>query len=88
MDILDERELTHGDFADTARLAQDLKAALHEGITNRKLPFNTLKTEAMDMICTKLARIVFGNSNEPDHWRDIAGYAQLVVNDLEAKPED
>ena len=29
------------------------------------------------MISTKLARIASGNPNELDHWKDIAGYADL-----------
>jgi hypothetical protein len=35
------------------------------------------------MILMKLARVIAGNPNEPDHWRDIAGYAELVVRSLE-----
>ena len=38
---------------------------------------------ALDMIFHKLARIGCGNNREIDHWRDIAGYATLVENELE-----
>lgn len=37
---------------------------------------------AVRMIVGKLARIVCGNQNEPDHWHDIAGYARLVEDEL------
>jgi hypothetical protein len=30
----------------------------------------------------KMSRILCGNPNEPDHWRDIAGYATLIENIL------
>lgn len=33
--------------------------------------------ESIDMILTKISRIVSGNPSEPDHWDDIAGYAFL-----------
>lgn len=36
------------------------------------------------MILNKLARAMVTPNNK-DHWLDIAGYATLVVNDLEAK---
>jgi hypothetical protein len=39
--------------------------------------------ETLSMIAHKIGRIIAGNPEEPDHWRDIAGYAQLVANRLE-----
>lgn len=47
-----------------------------------------VKKEALAMIATKIARIVNGNSDDPDHWRDIAGYAELVVHHLEKTQRD
>lgn len=37
-------------------------------------------------IVCKLMRI-FGSPDNPDHWKDIAGYATLVANDLEKNDE-
>ena len=82
MDIketLNERQGTHGDFTDNARVSQELKQLLHSNLSDR----NNVQQEAIDMICHKLSRIVCGNAYEPDHWRDIAGYATLVVERLE-----
>ena len=39
--------------------------------------------EAADMIVHKLARTLSGNPNYIEHYRDIAGYAQLVVDRLQ-----
>jgi DNA primase len=39
--------------------------------------------EALEMIAQKISRALHGNPHEVDHWRDIAGYATLVVNELE-----
>lgn len=32
---------------------------------------------ALTMIMGKITRILGGNASEPDHWRDIVGYATL-----------
>ncbi len=74
MSILDEREKTHGNYTQLAALAQDLKTRLRSegrGLTPQQ-------QESLEMICVKIARIVCGNPNEMDHWRDIAGYAELI----------
>jgi hypothetical protein len=78
-DILVEKEKTHGKFATTAMVAQSLKDMLRNGGTSwndgDRLTFE--QQEALECICTKMARIVSGDANEPDHWLDIAGYAAL-----------
>jgi hypothetical protein len=45
---------------------------------------NASQREACEMIAHKLGRIVNGDPNYADSWVDIAGYAQLVVNELES----
>jgi len=42
--------------------------------------------EALEMIATKLSRIVNGNPNKIDNWDDIAGYATLVADRLRGTP--
>ncbi len=79
---LKERKQTHGDFTVNARVSQDLKAIIH--CENADL--SPVQLEAIDMICHKLARIVAGNPNFIDAWRDIAGYSQLVVDRLQKTP--
>jgi hypothetical protein len=39
--------------------------------------------ESLDMITHQIGRIIAGDPGFADHWRDIAGYAQLVANRLE-----
>lgn len=72
--LLVEREQTHGDFRITAQVAQQLKASFR---TIHYQGLSAMHREALDMIATKLARILSGNPNEPDHWLDLAGYAKL-----------
>lgn len=85
--LLGERARTHGDFARTAATAQGLKSLLSAEmllLENRGGALGEEQREALDSICTKLARIVCGDPNHADHWRDIAGYAGLVVRSLAA----
>lgn len=74
---LTERGEQYGDFGQMATDAQVLKSML----VVESMSFT--QKEAMDLICTKLARISNGNPNNRDSWLDIAGYAQLVVLELD-----
>lgn len=78
--LLVDRKRTHGDFEQVAITAQFLKYTM--GLKNSNLQQS--HKEALDMIATKIARILHGNPNTIDHWKDIAGYAMLVVEILEA----
>ena len=78
--ILSERHSTHGLFTDQGKLAQQLKTLLR---SHSKIEMDRYQVEAMEMICTKLSRIVCGNPHQLDSWLDIAGYAQLVVDELQ-----
>ena len=74
-DLISERHATHGNFADNARISQNLKAMLHgEDAWEGLEPW---QQEALDMICTKISRIMSGVSAYLDHWDDIGGYARL-----------
>lgn len=73
--LLEEREQTHGDFADNARIAQRLRHLFRAQPGWEKLP--DMQRESLDMIACKVGRILSGNAFEPDHWADISGYAEL-----------
>ncbi len=78
--ILVEREKTHGSFADVSNTAQSLKLVmfgLNGNIHTNYYELHRCQREALDMIATKIARILQGNAKEKDHWKDIAGYAKL-----------
>ena len=77
-DILAERQKTHGDFYDVAMVAQELKDVLRRGKNWKML--DAAQREALEMVATKIARILSGNPHEVDHYRDGAGYFQLIVN--------
>lgn len=75
-DILDEREKTHGDFHRVAGTAQELKDVMRRGKNWKTL--DDTERETLEMIASKVGRIMSGNPHEIDHWRDIAGYATLI----------
>ena len=85
-DILRERRRTHGDFRRTASVAQGIKRALRGEGTECETNWASLSPvyrEALDMIANKMARIACGDPSEPDHLRDVIGYAQLALEELE-----
>ena len=80
-DLIATRQTTHGNFTDTSKCAQRLKEDLRAWGPNwdRMEPY---QSEALDMICQKLARVATGDPMEPDHWIDLAGYSTMVVDRL------
>lgn len=80
-EILKERGEEYGDYGELADMAQTLKIALARGKSSGKLSF--VQLESLDMICSKMARIVCGNPNNRDSWQDISGYAHLVAKRLD-----
>lgn len=75
---LSERAKTHGCFVENGRITQALKVEMINSVNwNSLIPH---QQEALQMIQHKIGRILSGDPNEPDHWRDIAGYATLVEN--------
>lgn len=81
--LLEERAKTHGSFRHQATWAQNMKRAMRcpDGWDN----LAPQQREALDMIAHKISRALHGNPTEIDHWRDIAGYAQLIVRELEGQ---
>jgi Domain of unknown function (DUF6378) len=75
--ILADRQTTHGAFMDNAQIAQALKVVMRDRPGWPRL--NSVKQEALDMIVSKIGRILSGDPHHPDHWLDIAGYAQLAA---------
>lgn len=75
-----KRDSVHGPFVQTANKAQQLKYSIRSGANYENL--SVVQRESLDMIASKIARILSGDPNEPDHWHDIAGYAVLAENEI------
>lgn len=78
--LIAERGTRYGKFKDGAEIMRDLKDIMHEvdGWNN----LSPSQKEALDMIQHKIGRILNGDPNYDDNWKDIAGYATLIVNEL------
>jgi hypothetical protein len=86
--ILAERGQRYGRFVDHAATTQELKGTLYGRLTSREgVLLADDQREALDMICHKLGRIANGDPHYADSWADIAGYAKLVADRLEAGVE-
>jgi hypothetical protein len=69
------RKEQHGDWMAQSLTANNLKTAAHEAPGWSTM--SASQQEAVDMILTKVSRIVTGNPYHQDHWDDIGGYALL-----------
>lgn len=78
------RQATHGCFGTNATVSQGLKEVLYHQPNYEFL--TPVEREALDVICTKLGRIMSGDPHFDDHWADIAGYSELVRKDNREHP--
>jgi len=78
--ILEDREPKYGDYQANAHLIQQLKRQVR-GMTGwgKMTPD---KQQSIDMIFTKIGRIITGDSDLKDSWDDIIGYAELIVTKI------
>jgi hypothetical protein len=81
-EMLAERHARYGTFEGHAKISQALKAVMHERSGWDRLSPD--QREALEMIQHKIARILNGDPDYLDSWVDIAGYAQLVADRLQA----
>ena len=82
--ILEERGERYGDFGDHAKIAQGLKGVMQgAGVDTNWERLSAAQKESLEMIAHKIGRILNGDPNYDDSWVDIAGYAHLIVQELE-----
>lgn len=78
--LITERGSRYGKFKDGAEIMQELKDVMREVDGWHNL--TPSQREALDMIQHKIGRILNGDPTYDDSWKDIAGYATLIVNEL------
>lgn len=76
-ETLKDRGERYGEFTDNAVIAQRIKHAMrfNPALWQNLKPAHQ---EALDVIASKMARIISGDPNYPDNWHDIQGYAKLA----------
>lgn len=77
-----ERNRTYGDFDKQARITQELKTRIRVAPNWIYDHLAEDQKEALEMIMSKIARILNGDPNHVDSWHDIAGYARLIEKRL------
>lgn len=90
MDIeqtLKDRGNAYGDYATIARMTQAVIKTLSTGGSNVALRTAT-HNETLHMVAHKLARVAVGDPNHEDTWRDIAGYATLMLREAQKEKEN
>lgn len=78
--LITERGSRYGKFKDGAEIMQELKDVMRDVDGWHNL--TPSQREALDMIQHKIGRILNGDPTYDDSWKDIAGYATLIVNEL------
>ena len=81
--ILDKRAEQYGTFLRNADIAIKLKQVIHNAMVREDTHLYPDQLQALDMIATKIGRILTGNPSHLDSWVDIAGYAKLVSDRLQ-----
>ncbi len=84
VDTLAAREKNYGDFRDNARIAQNIKLAMQSSPVWIRGGVSYDIMEALDLIASKIGRMLSGDPNYIDNWHDIAGYATLIERRLKA----
>jgi hypothetical protein len=87
-EILEQRGSRYGAFKDHSAISSALRSSVlqHYVSTHPEGPaMEPYMMESIIMICHKLGRIANGDPHYDDNWKDIAGYAQLVVDILHGK---
>ena len=79
--ILEERGTRYGEFEDQAIVNQNIKEAMRRS-PNWAMLEPDMK-EALEMMATKIGRILNGDPSYADSWRDAEGYLKLVADRLE-----
>ena len=83
--VLDARAEQYGSFMQSSDTVIRIKGIMHNAVARNAVHLYPDQLQALDMIATKISRIVHGNPNHLDSWTDIAGYATLVADRLQGK---
>lgn len=82
--VLKERGARYGNYLEQTKISRKLLGV----IANHKPVMESDQEDALMMIAVKISRILNGDPDYADNWRDISGYATLVANRLENTEKD
>lgn len=79
---LEQRGEKYGPYGEMAGLAQMIKNAMRCARLSNWDDLPAAYRESLDMIATKVARILCGDADNLDTWHDIQGYAALIEHEI------
>lgn len=79
--IVQARRATHGEAVYTLRAATEAMRLL-TGVAEDQENINPVLLQCLNMICFKIARAMNGNQMHEDHWLDVAGYAEIALEEI------
>lgn len=82
IDLLNERQKTHGTYQEVASIAQMFREIMRG--TDGWQRMNDAQREALDSMASKFGRIGSGDPHFRDHWDDVAGYATLASSQCDS----
>lgn len=82
---IDARHKEYGDYTLQATVAQNIKRAI---LAHATAALTSQQRESLEMIATKISRIITGNPHNYDSWHDIAGYAQLIADQIQPRKNE
>lgn len=83
--ILNERGGRYGNYLEQATISNELRRCIDFWVREKDTKLAPDQTDALIMMSVKISRIINGDPDYADNWRDIAGYATLVAERLEGK---
>lgn len=78
---LKQRCKRYGKFPEHARITQNIKEAMKDSPNWAHL--NPAMKESLEMVAHKIGRILNGDPTYADSWHDIAGYSQLIEQEVD-----
>lgn len=76
---LAQRGTRYGKFSDNSMVYMRVMQIVHASPAFQEGRLSPAAYHALGNIATKLSRLLTGDPNYDDNWRDIAGYATLMV---------
>lgn len=86
--VLNERGKRYGNYLEQTKISQELNLIMQEVVNKRDLQMQSDQHDALTMIAVKISRILNGDPDYSDNWRDIAGYATLVADRLDGNERE
>jgi hypothetical protein len=84
-EMLADRGSRYGNYLEQTTISGELRRCMDFWVKEKSTKLAHDQADSLVMIAVKISRIINGDPDYADNWRDIAGYATLVAERLEGK---